>query len=196
MTNPLKRLYYWVLSWAESPWGTWALFFIAIAESSFFPIPPDILLIALGISVPKKSFKYALVCSIGSVLGGMIGYLIGYSFYETIGLYLINLYSAHEYFNSVANLYQQNAFLAVAIAGFTPIPYKVFTIAGGFCRIDLLTFIIASILSRSARFFIVATIVRFGGESARKFIDRYFNLLTIIFVILLVLGFLAIKYLL
>lgn len=192
MTNPLKRLYSWVLSWAESPWGAWALFFIAIAESSFFPIPPDILLIALGISIPKKSFKYALICSIGSVLGGIIGYLIGYCFYETLGLYLINLYNAQEYFNRITIMYQNNAFIAVAIAGFTPIPYKIFTIAGGLCRIDLLTFITASILSRSARFFIVATIVRFGGESAKKFIDRYFNLLTIIFVILLISGFLLI----
>ncbi len=195
MFNPLKRLYLWVLSWADSSFGGLALFFIAIAESSFFPIPPDVLLIALGISRPTKVFQYALISSVGSVLGGIIGYFIGYAFYETIGEVIINFYNAQEYFNAIALKYQDNAFLAIAIAGFTPIPYKVFTISAGFCRIDLAIFIIASILSRSARFFLVAGILRLGGERAKQSVDRYFNLLTIIFAILLVAGFLLIKWL-
>ena len=193
--NPLKRLYNWVLSWAESPWGAWALFALAIAESSFFPIPPDILLIALGLSIPAKSFRYALICSVGSVLGGVIGYYIGYGLYETVGSYVVNLYNLQDAFDKIKLMYQDNAFMAVAIAGFTPIPYKVFTIAAGVCRINLGVFILASVLSRSARFFIVATIIRFGGAPAKKFIDRYFNLLTIIFVALLIAGFLLIKLL-
>ncbi|MBI5778398.1 MAG: DedA family protein [Planctomycetes bacterium] len=193
MTNPLKKLYNWVLSWANSPWGAWALFVLAVAESSFFPIPPDILLIALGLSIPTKSFRYALICSVGSVLGGVIGYYIGYGLYETVGSYVVNLYNLQEAFDKISCMYQDNAFMAVAIAGFTPIPYKVFTIAAGVCRINLWIFILASILSRSARFFIVATIIRFGGAPAKRFIDRYFNLLTIIFVVLLVGGFLLIK---
>ena len=195
MTNPLKKLYKWVLSWANSPWGAWALFVLAVAESSFFPIPPDVLLIALGLSIPAKSFRYALICSIGSVLGGVIGYYIGYGLYETVGSYLVNLYNMQEAFNKTSLMYQDNAFMAVAIAGFTPIPYKVFTIAAGVCRINLGIFILASVLSRSARFFIVATIIRFGGEPAKRFIDRYFNLLTIIFMVLLIAGFLMIKLL-
>ena len=195
MTNPLKRLYNWVLSWAASPWGAWALFVLAVAESSFFPIPPDILLIALGLSIPAKSFRYALICSVGSVLGGVIGYYIGYGLYETVGSYVVNLYNLQDAFDKIKLMYQDNAFMAVAIAGFTPIPYKVFTIAAGVCRINLGVFILASVLSRSARFFIVATIIRFGGAPAKKFIDRYFNLLTIIFVALLIAGFLLIKLL-
>jgi len=195
VTNPLKKLYKWVLSWANSPWGAWALFVLAVAESSFFPIPPDVLLIALGLSIPAKSFRYALICSIGSVLGGVIGYYIGYGLYETVGSYLVNLYNMQEAFNKTSLMYQDNAFMAVAIAGFTPIPYKVFTIAAGVCRINLGIFILASVLSRSARFFIVATIIRFGGEPAKRFIDRYFNLLTIIFMVLLIAGFLMIKLL-
>jgi len=193
--NPLKRLYNWVLSWAESPWGAWALFALAIAESSFFPIPPDILLIALGLSIPAKSFRYALICSVGSVLGGVIGYYIGYGLYETVGSYVVNLYNLQDAFDKIKLMYQDNAFMAVAIAGFTPIPYKVFTIAAGVCRINLWIFILASVLSRSARFFIVATIIRFGGEPAKKFIDRYFNLLTILFTILLIAGFLLVQLL-
>ncbi|MEK7309997.1 MAG: YqaA family protein [Planctomycetota bacterium] len=195
MTNPLKRLYNWVLSWAESPWGAWALFVLAVTESSFFPIPPDILLIALGLSIPAKSFRYALICSVGSVLGGVIGYYIGYGLYETVGSYLVNLYNMQDAFAKISLMYQDNAFMAVAIAGFTPIPYKVFTIAAGVFRVNLGIFIIASVLSRSARFFIVATIIRFGGAPAKKFIDRYFNLLTIIFTVLLIAGFLAVKML-
>jgi len=193
VTNPLKRLYNWVLSWAASPWGAWALFVLAVAESSFFPIPPDILLIALGLSIPAKSFRYALICSVGSVLGGVIGYYIGYGLYETVGSYVVNLYNLQDAFDKIKLMYQDNAFMAVAIAGFTPIPYKVFTIAAGVCRINLGVFILASVLSRSARFFIVATIIRFGGAPAKKFIDRYFNLLTIIFVVLLIAGFLLVK---
>lgn len=189
MKNPLKRLYDWVLSWAGSPFGGWALFAIAFAESSFFPIPPDVLLIALGLSIPAKSFRYALICSIGSVLGGCFGYLIGALFYDGIGQYVIGFYGLADGFDRVRLLYQQNAFLAVAIAGFTPIPYKVFTIAAGFFRIDFLVFVVASVLSRSARFFIVATIIYFWGAPAKRFIDRYFNLLTIIFTALLILGF-------
>ncbi len=195
MTNPLKRLYNWVLSWAESPWGAWALFVLAVTESSFFPIPPDILLIALGLSIPAKSFRYALICSVGSVLGGVIGYYIGYGLYETVGSYVVNLYNMQDAFAKISLMYQDNAFMAVAIAGFTPIPYKVFTIAAGVFRVNLGIFIIASVLSRSARFFIVATIIRFGGAPAKKFIDRYFNLLTIIFTVLLIAGFLAVKML-
>ena len=195
MTNPLKRLYNWVLSWAESPWGAWALFVLAVAESSFFPIPPEILLIALGLSIPAKSFRYALICSVGSVLGGTLGYYIGYGLYETVGSYVVNLYNLQDAFDKISLMYQDNAFMAVAIAGFMPIPYKVFTIAAGVCRINLGVFILASVLSRSARFFIAATIIRFGGAPAKKFIDRYFNLFTIIFVVLLIAGFLLIKLL-
>lgn len=193
--QPIRWLYEWVLSWAKSPFGAWALFILAFAESSFFPIPPDILLIALGISIPIKSFRYALICSVGSLLGGCFGYFIGVQLYETIGQPIIDFYQIQESFHKVQALYVDNVFISVSIAGFTPIPYKVFTIAAGVCRVDFLIFILASGLSRSARFFLVSTLVFFYGAQAKTFIDKYFNLLTILFVLLLILGFVILKWL-
>jgi membrane protein YqaA with SNARE-associated domain len=190
----LKRLYNWVLHWAETPYGTWALFILAFAESSFFPIPPDVLLIALAISIPKKSFKYALVCSIGSVLGGGFGYLIGLEFMEFIGQPIIDFYGVNDKYHYIQQLYNRYDAWAVAVAGFTPIPYKAFTIAAGACKIKLSTFFLASILSRSARFFMVGGLIYAFGPSIKSFIDRYFNILAIVFMALLILGFLAIKW--
>ena len=131
----LKRLYDWVMGWADSPYGTPALFLLALAESSFFPIPPDILLMALAIAKPRRALFYAGVCTGGSVLGGMIGYLIGLEFYELMGRHIIEFYGVSDEFDYVGSQYQANAFVAVAIAGFTPIPYKVFTIAAGVFRL-------------------------------------------------------------
>jgi len=125
--NHLRRLYDWTIHWAEKPHSTWALFILAFCESSFFPIPPDVLLIALAVALPAKSFKYALICSIGSVLGGCFGYFIGYQFFEYIGSPIISFYNITDIFNAVSTQYQNNAFSAIAVAGFTPIPYKVFT---------------------------------------------------------------------
>jgi membrane protein YqaA with SNARE-associated domain len=191
----VRRLYDWTLSWANTKYGMLALFVLAFIESSFFPIPPDILLIALCISLPSRSFFLALIASIGSVLGGMFGYYIGLAFYDTIGLWIIQTLHYEHYFQLVKGLYEANAFLSILTAAFTPIPYKVFTIAAGFFRIDFWTMVFASVIGRSARFFIVATLLFFYGERIKTFIDKYFNLLTIIFLALLIGGFLAIKYL-
>lgn len=191
----LKRLYQWVLHWAETPYGVPALFLLSFAESSFFPIPPDVLLIALTLSIPRKGFYYAAVCSLGSVLGGMAGYAIGYYFWEAIGQPIINFYHAQEAYAAVQKAYQDNAFFAVFTAAFTPIPYKVFTIAGGICHIRLLEdLVLGSLIGRSLRFFAVAALFYFFGPPIKKFIDRYFELLTIVFTVLLIGGFLAIKY--
>ncbi|MEW6616728.1 MAG: YqaA family protein [Thermodesulfobacteriota bacterium] len=190
----LKKLYDWVLHWAETPYGTWALFILAFTESSFFPIPPDVLLIALAISIPQKSFKYALVCSIGSVLGGGFGYLIGLEFMEFIGKPIIDFYGVNDKYQYIQQLYNRYDAWAVAVAGFTPIPYKAFTIAAGAFKINFYTFFLASILSRSARFFIVGGLIYMFGPSIKSFVDRYFNILAIVFMALLILGFLAIKW--
>lgn len=191
----VKKLYTWVLHWAETPYGVPALFVLAFAESSFFPIPPDVLLIALTLSIPKKGFYYATICSMGSVLGGIAGYGIGYFFWETIGQPIIDFYHAQAAYAAVQRAYQDNAFFAVFTAAFTPIPYKVFTIAGGICHIRLWQdLVLASLIGRSLRFFIVATLFFFFGPPIKKFIDRYFELLTIMFTLLIVGGFLAIKY--
>jgi membrane protein YqaA with SNARE-associated domain len=191
----IRRLYDWTLHWAKTPHSTWALFILAFCESSFFPIPPDVLLMALAVALPIKAFKYALVCSVGSILGGCFGYLIGYEFFEYIGKPIINFYNIGEKFDKVSLMYQNNAFAAIAVAGFTPIPYKVFTIAAGVCKVNFFTLIMASVLGRSGRFFIVAALFYFFGPKIKIFIEKYFNLLTILFIILLVGGFIIIKYL-
>ena len=189
----LKRLYDWVMGWSESRFGAPALFLLALAESSFFPIPPDVLLMALAISAPRRALFYALVCSVGSVIGGMIGYLIGMEFYELAGRRIIEFYGVTEQFDYVGSRYQENAFAAVAIAGFTPIPYKVFTIAAGVFQIPFAVLVSASAVGRSARFFLVGGLIRLFGPAIRSFIDRYFNILSIAFVVLLVLGFAVVK---
>ncbi len=185
----------WVENFADKPYAGFALFIIAFAESSFFPIPPDVLLIAIALLKPNLSFRYALICSIGSVLGGMFGYLIGFQFYEFIGKKIIEFYHLQQQYDAVKIMYDKNAFVAIAIAGFTPIPYKVFTIAAGAFQVSFTTLVIASALSRSARFFIVGGLIYFLGPRVKTFIDKYFDWLTIAFVILLILGFVLIKYL-
>ncbi len=193
--NHIRRLYDWTIHWAQTPHSTWALFILAFCEASFFPIPPDVLLMALAVALPRKSFKYALVCSVGSVLGGCFGYLIGYGFFEYLGRPIISFYNITDVFNAVSTQYQNNAFTAIAVAGFTPIPYKVFTISAGVCKVNIFILILASALSRSARFFLIAGLFYLFGPKIKVFIEKYFNILTIIFVILLISGFVAIKYL-
>ena len=151
----LSRLYGWVLHWAKTPYGTWALFILAFSESSFFPIPPDVLLIALSVVLPRKSLRYALVCSVGSILGGCFGYLIGWQFMATVGDAIIRFYGLIDKYEYIQQLYSLYDAWVVGIAGFTPIPYKVFTITAGAFRINFAVFLIASAVSRSARFFIV-----------------------------------------
>ncbi len=189
----IRRLYDWVLHWAETPYGTWALFVLAFCESSFFPVPPDLLLIALAISLPSKSFKYALVCSFGSLLGGIFGYFLGLMFMDSLGFPLLRFYHALDKFEYIQSLYQRYNAWIVGIAGFTPIPYKVFTIAAGACRTNLTVFIVASLISRSARFFLVGGLIYYFGPPVKVFIDKYFNVLVIIFTILFVAGFILLK---
>lgn len=196
--NWLHNLYKWVLSWAYSPYGAWALFILAVAESSFFPIPPDVLLIALCMGAYYRSMWFALVCSVGSVIGGAIGYLIGWQFFDLLGEPIINGLHMQEAFVTTQIWFNKYGMPIVGVAGFTPIPYKVFTIAAGVFQMPFLPFILISAVSRAARFFLVAGIIQICykkyGATIQDFIDRYFNLLTVAFVILLVLGFVAIKF--
>lgn len=194
VTTWLKRLYEWVLGWAESRYGEWALFAIAFAESSFFPIPPDILLVALAIGLPTRAFRFALITSVGSVLGGSFGYLIGHEFFSLVGEPIVRLYGAEDHYERVAGLYRQYDALAVAIAGLTPIPYKVATITAGFFEVNFGRFVLASALSRSLRFFLIAGLIRAFGDKARAFIDKYFEILTVIALVLLIAGFLVLGW--
>ena len=193
--NHLRRLYDWTIHWAKTPHSTWALFILAFCESSFFPIPPDVLLIALAVALPSKSFRYAWICSAGSVLGGCFGYFIGYQFFEYIGSPIINFYGITDAFNALSTKYQDNAFVAISVAGFSFIPYKVFTITAGVCKVNIFILILASAISRSARFFLIAWLLYQFGPKVKVYIEKYFNTFTIVFVILLISGFVAMKYL-
>jgi membrane protein YqaA with SNARE-associated domain len=190
----VRRLYDWVLSWAESPYGSTALFVLAFVEASFFIVPPDVLLIALCVGRPRRSLHFAAICTAGSLLGGSFGYLIGHQLYELIGRPIIDFYDAGEAFQRVGELYRANLVLALGTAGFTPIPYKVFTIAAGAFAVPFVPFLVISAVSRAARFFLVAGLIRKFGPQIRDFIDRYFNLLSVVFVVLLVAGFVVLKY--
>lgn len=200
--NVVKRLYDWVLSWSESKWGVLALFLIAFAESSFFPVPPDVLLIALCIGATKRSFYFAAICLLGSILGGVGGYGLGYFLWQTpsgehtaIADFFFNHVFSEESFNQVAELYNKYNFWVIFTAGFTPLPYKIFTITGGLFHIDFIMFLIASIISRGLRFFLFAALIwKFGGP-IKVFIDKYFNILAIAFTLLLIGSFVLVGYL-
>jgi membrane protein YqaA with SNARE-associated domain len=192
----LRRLYDWVLHWAETPYGAWALGVIAFAEASFFPVPPDVLLMALCLGAPKRGWFFAAICSVASVSGGVFGYLIGWIIWEEVSGLFFSYAFSREVFDRVALLYQENAFWAVFAAGLTPIPYKVFTIAAGVFEINFGEFLLASILSRTGRFFAIAGLIWIFGPPIRGFIDKYFNLLSVAFVVLLVGGFVLVRWLL
>ncbi len=191
-----RRMYDWVLAWAHSKHSTFALFVLSFAESSFFPIPPDVLQIALTIERRNRAWFYATVSTIASVLGALLGYLIGHGLWEQLGPWFYQYVPGftEAKFEMVSGLYEKWNFWIVFIAAFTPIPYKVITIAGGVCAVNLPMFVVASIIGRGARFFLVAAMLYVFGPPIKNFIDRYFNLLSIAFTLLLVGGFVAIKY--
>lgn len=189
----IKRLYNWILSWSESRWGWLALFVIALFEASWFPLPPDILLIALCLGATKKSFRFASLCLTGSLLGTALGYCIGYYLWTTptgdptvVANFFYNHVFSVESFNNVGSLYDRFNFWIVFTAGFTPLPFKLFTIAGGMFHINFVMFIIASIVSRGMRFFLIAWLIWKFGAPIKSFIDKYFNLLATLFTILLI----------
>ncbi|MDD5055682.1 MAG: hypothetical protein PHZ00_05455 [Candidatus Peribacteraceae bacterium] len=194
----LRRLYNWVLHWADTPYGTPALALISFAESSFFPIPPDVLQIALSASRPKRSFFYALISAVGSVAGAVFGWFIGYTLWATASGFFYTYVPGitPESVAYVGELYHDNAALALFGAAFTPIPFKVFTIAAGVFSeyVSLQTLIIMSIIGRSLRFFLVATCMYFFGPAMKGFIEKYFEIVTFALFLLIVLGFVAIKY--
>lgn len=187
----IKKLYNWVISWAESPHALPALFLLAFAESSFFPIPPDVLLIAMALARPDKSIWYSTICTAGSVAGAIAGYVIGYAFWQVVGVYFFKYVPGftEELFTQVCRSYEENSVFIIFTAAFTPIPYKVFTITAGVSKISLLPFIIASIVGRGARFFLLGIVFKKFGKTAREYIEKYFNLLTILVVIIYFLAF-------
>ena len=195
--GPLRRLYDWVLSWADSPYGMGGLAAISFAESSFFPIPPDVLQIALSVAKPRASFLYAAVSTVASVAGGVAGWWIGRALWQAaapVFFAWVPGFSPAK-FDYVSGLYQQNALLAIFAAAFTPIPYKVFTIAAGACEVPLGTLVIGSLLGRGGRFFLVAAATYAFGAAAKRFLDRYLEAVTIALGVAVVAGFLALRWL-
>lgn len=195
--GPVRRLYDWVLGWAYTPYGLVALVVLSFAEASFFPIPPDPLLLALCLGAPARSFRFAAWATLASALGGMLGYGLGWGAWSLLDEFFFAWVPGvtPDAFASVQGLYDRYDFWAVFLAGLTPLPYKVFTLSAGVFAINFLVFVVASVLSRGLRFFLVAGLIRVFGPPISRFIDRYFNLLTLAFGALLVLGFVAIAWL-
>ncbi len=191
----IRRLYAWVIGWAESRRAQQALGGIAFAESSFFPIPPDPLLIAMTTAKPRRYLRFATICTAASVVGGIFGYLIGVLAFEAVGQPIIDTYHLQEDFDALGRRYSDSAAVAIFAAAFSPIPYKLITISAGAFHINFLLFLLVSILGRGGRFFLVATLMHHFGKRYKDTIEKYIDLLSLLFVLLLVFGVLAVKLL-
>lgn len=190
----VRRLYDWVMDRAGHRNALPTLAAIAFAESSFFPIPPDVLLIPMVLADRSRAFLYATVCTIASVLGGLLGYAIGYFLYQTVGLWLVRVYGLEHAFAQYQAMFAEWGLWIILIKGLTPIPYKIVTIASGVAKFDLTVFIMASIVTRGLRFFIECVLLWHFGAPIRRFIEERFNLVTWIFLVGLVGGFVVVKY--
>ena len=191
----LKKTYNWTLEKAQHKNAKWYLSLISFAESSFFPIPPDILLIPMALASKAKALFYAFICTLFSVLGGILGYAIGYFFYNSVGIYIVDFYHLENSFNIFESYYKEFGILIVLGAGITPFPYKFITIASGVFGLNIFLFIIVSIIGRGLRFYLIAILLYFFGKKIKLIIDKYFNVLTIVFFILLVGSVFIIRFL-
>lgn len=190
----LKSLYNYVMRMAGHPKAEWWLFGVAFVESSFFPIPPDVLLIPMVIMHFDKAFRFAAICTLGSVLGGMAGYAIGYLFYDTVGMQVVQFYGMEHKFEKFRAWYSEFDVYIVAMAGVTPLPYKVVTIASGMLQANLLSFIVASAISRAVRFFLIAWLLWRGGPQFKGWIESNLYPLTMAAGILLILIVVLFKF--
>lgn len=198
----LRALYEWVLGWAETPYGPAALFVLAVAESVIFPVPPDVLLIALALGSRSRAIRFGLICSAGSILGGIAGYGLGHLAWLAPGGFtpLAEFFFGTipgfdpELYHQVGERFEEWGFVIIFTAGFTPVPYKLFTVSAGAFDVPFALFLFASAVSRSARFLLVAWLIYRFGEPIRRFLDRYFNILAAVFAALLIAGFLVIRF--
>ncbi len=191
----LKRLYERVMALSLSPNAPWWLALVAFAEASFFPIPPDALLVPMALAKPRWAWRYATVCTVASVGGGALGYLIGYAVFDQLARPIMNLYGYSASYVAFQEKFQQYGVWIILIKGLTPIPYKIVTIAAGAAKFDFPLFMAASVLTRGARFFLVATLLHFYGDSVRDFIERRLSLVTSAVAVGVIGGFLALKLL-
>ncbi|UDL95724.1 DedA family protein [Lichenihabitans sp. PAMC28606] len=191
-----KSLYAWVLRLADSPRAPWALGLVAFAESSFFPVPPDIILVPMVLARPERAWRYAAIATIASVLGGMVGYAIGALLFDTLGQWLIHLYGYADKLEALREFYAKWGALFILIKGLTPIPYKLVTIVSGLLSYNFGLFVLLSLLTRGIRFFVLAAILGRFGVPIKAALDRHFGLILISFVAIVVIGFwIAIKWL-
>jgi membrane protein YqaA with SNARE-associated domain len=190
----LRRLYDWIIGFSAHPRAPWALGIVSFIESSVFPIPPDVLLIPMILANRRAAFRYAAIATLTSVAGGLVGYAIGYYLYEAFGRAVIQFYHIEPQFDAFQQGFAEHGWWIIIIKGATPIPYKLVTIASGVAQFPVLAFIVASIISRAMRFFLLAALLWRFGEPIRRFIERYLTLLTTAVVVLLVGGFVALKY--
>jgi membrane protein YqaA with SNARE-associated domain len=191
----LRRLYDWTLALAGTPSAPYALAAVSFAESSFFPVPPDVMLVPMMLARPDKAWFYALVCTVASVLGGLLGYAIGALFYETLGTWVFQTYGLTEGAEAFRRSYAEYGHWIILLKGLTPIPYKLVTITSGFAEYNLFWFVVLSIITRGARFFIVALLMSRFGPFIKNLIDRHFNIVATLAVAVIVGGFVAFRYL-
>jgi len=189
-----ERLYQWILKVAGHRHALWALAAVSFIESSFFPIPPDILLIPMVLASPSRAFRYAFVCTVASVLGGYLGYAIGYFAFDAVGERVLAFYHAMDKYQALKASFAEWGAWIIVLKGMTPIPYKLITIASGALKFDLVAFTIASLVSRSLRFFLVAALLWRFGEPIRAFIEKRLMLVTTVFALALVGGFVVVRY--
>jgi membrane protein YqaA with SNARE-associated domain len=191
----MRRIYDWMMAQAASPRAPHALFWVSFIESSFFPIPPDVMLVPMVLANRMKAWWYATVATIGSVIGGVFGYAIGYYFFEQVGRPILEFYGKAERFQRFVDWFNEWSVWIIVIKGATPFPYKVLTITAGVTHMPIVEFMLASIVARAMRFYLVAGLLYLFGEPIRDFIEKRLTLVTTVFVVLLVLGFVAIRYL-
>ncbi|MEK9645769.1 MAG: YqaA family protein [Alphaproteobacteria bacterium] len=192
----IRGLYDWTMDLAARRNAVWVLAAVAFIESSVFPIPPDVLLIPMVLAARNSAWRYAAICTIASVLGGMLGYAIGTGLYEGVGRPVLEFYGYAEKFGDFTARYNEYGGWIVFIAGVTPFPYKVITIASGVTELDLGTFTVASVLARGLRFFVVAALLYWIGQPIREFIEKRLGLMFTLFCVLLIGGFVLIKFVL
>lgn len=190
----LRRLYNWTMSFAARPNARWALAGVSFAESSFFPIPPDVLLIPMVLANRRKAWEIAAICTIASVVGGVFGYAIGAFLYDTVGVWVVNLYNLQDKIETFRRYYAEWGVWIIVLAGFTPIPYKVFTIASGLAAYDFGLFVLLSAIGRGGRFFLVAGLLYYFGEPIRSFIERRLEMITIGAALAGIGGFVVLRY--
>jgi membrane protein YqaA with SNARE-associated domain len=191
----LRRLYDWCIAAADKPYATWLMGFISFVESSFFPIPPDAMLIPMSLARPDKAFFYATVCTVTSVAGGVLGYLIGFLLYDSVGLWLIKLYGYGDKVEAFRAAYVEWGGWIILIKGVTPIPYKIVTIASGFAGYNILMFVLLSCVARGMRFYLLAFLLHRYGAQARAIIEERLGFWVTISAIVLVAGIIAALYL-